>query len=261
MTFLKRVVGLLAFLLSLVFFCACAYGIVETWLLKPKLMQSMGQALGHVDDVLGVTAKGIGEVQTALAQASANLQDVKSASTKSEGDDASRRLALKLAAWKISNEFGFQISSIRATLTGVSQAAVVLDTLMQDFDKAPLKPVPKVDVERLQASTERLAEVGKSAQELAQLLSNPSDTGTAISSANVTTRTTPIEKTLKEVQAVAAEFEVKVADSKLRVEWLQPNAPNWINWGTLAATGVLFWIAVSQVSLMCHSWGWIKGLK
>jgi hypothetical protein len=258
MTFLKRIVGLLVFLLSIVFFGVCAYGIVEAWLLKPKLTQSTGHALSHVDEVLSVTANGIREVQSALAQANANLQDVKSTSSKSEGDDASRRLALKMAAWKISNDFGSQISSIRANLSGVSQAAVVLDTLVQDFDKAPLTPIPKVDVERLQTSSEQLAEVGKSAQELAQLLSNPSDTGTPLKPADVASRTTPIEKALKDVQAVAADFEVKVADSKTRVAWVQSSAPNWINWGTLAVTGVLLWIAISQVSLMCHSWGWMK---
>jgi hypothetical protein len=166
-----------------------------------------------------------------------------------------------LAAWKINNEFASQVSDARATLTSVSQAAIVFNSLVQDFDQAPLGSIPKVDVERLQASTERLSEVGKSAQELSGLLSRPSNQEAPMTAADLASRATPIENTLTEVQAVAADVEAHVTDVKTRVGWIRSGAPNWITWVALAVTGVLFWVAISQVSLMCHSWRWLKGVK
>ena len=53
--------------------------------------QSTAQILGHADELLDSTAKGITEVQTALVQARANLKEARDATSKPNGDDASRR--------------------------------------------------------------------------------------------------------------------------------------------------------------------------
>jgi hypothetical protein len=98
----------------------------------------------------------------------------------------------------------------------------------------------------------RLSEVAPAAWELSRMLG---ESGPEAAASDQLSR---VERTLKTMQGWIADFEPRLREVRQRTEELKSRTLPWITPAAVLVSGVCFWIALSQISLMCHACSWWK---
>src|SRR5262249_13891295 len=98
-----------------------------------------------------------------------------------------------------------------------------------------------------------LAEVGSAARELGRLL------GDAAPDSDAATQLSRVDRGLRKLQRLMPEYESRMEEVRQRTEQLRSRTFAWITPVAVLLSAVCFWIAVSQVSLLVHAWGWWTG--
>jgi hypothetical protein len=161
-------------------------------------------------------------------------------------------VALQFVASKLKRKTAPQLGNVRETLLGVSTAAEVINSLLADVNELPLARVSSLDSERLRGITAKLSKVGATAQQLGDLIDNGQPKEGEAAAERMRTH-------LEEVRASVGEFESRLDEIQERVTTLKSRFPHGIDVGAVAVSLVLLWLAVAQVSLLIHAWGWLRG--
>jgi hypothetical protein len=133
-----------------------------------------------------------------------------------------------------------------------SQAAVVINSVLEDVGNFPLMSVLGLDVGDLSQINSSLSHVESSAWELGRLFaeSEPEvDPGAQMSR---------IEQTLSAMDGLLTKYEAKVMQVRQRTDELKSRTLPWITPATILISLACLWIALSQISMLCHAWSWWK---
>src|SRR5262249_55591785 len=123
----------------------------------------------------------------------------------------------------------------------------------EDVGNFPFLSATGLDSGQLTELNNRLAAVGPAAWELSRLLGDPEgDAGDA------GTQFSRIDQALKAMQGLLAEYEPQLAQVRQRAEALKSKTLFWITPAAVLISAACFWIALSQVSVLCHAWSWWK---
>src|SRR5262249_6015476 len=133
----------------------------------------------------------------------------------------------------------------------VAEAAVVVNSVLEDVGNFPLLSVTGLDTDRLTEMGNRLGNVGPAAWELGRLLSEPES-----GSDTASTQLSRIDRTLQSMHGWIEGFEPRVAEVRLRTEDLKSRVLSGISPVAVVVSLVCFWVALSQVSVMFHAWSW-----
>src|SRR5262249_35253840 len=120
----------------------------------------------------------------------------------------------------------------------------------------PLLSVAGLDVDRLTEMNNRLATVGPTAWELSRLFGEPQPDADATS--GQLSQLSRLDQTLGTMQSLVADYQTQATQVRRRTEALQANLLRWITPAAVIVSVVCFWIALSQISLLCHAWSWWK---
>jgi hypothetical protein len=116
----------------------------------------------------------------------------------------------------------------------------------------PFLAAKGLDTDRLTAMNTRLAEVGPAAWELGRLLGAPKVDADAAGA-----QVSRIDQVVQTLEGLIAEYEPRLKEVRERTDELRSRSLWWITPGALLLSAVLFWIALSQLSLMAHAWSWL----
>ena len=130
---------------------------------------------------------------------------------------------------------------------------MVVNSVLEDVGNFPLLSVSGLDIDRLTEMNTRLADVGPAAWELSRLLG-----GTGPDSDAAADQLSRIDRALKALGGMIAEFEPRLTEVRQRAEGLKSRALPWVTPAAVLISVVCFWTALSQVSLMSHAWSWWK---
>jgi hypothetical protein len=140
-----------------------------------------------------------------------------------------------------------EIGNAHEKLHAVAEAAVVVNSVLEDIGNFPFLSAVGLEVGDLSQINSTLSQVESSAWELGRLFAENergSDSVTPMSR---------IEQGLTTLQATLATYELKVAEVRQRTLELQSRTMTWITPATIIISLACFWIAVSQVSVLCHA--------
>jgi hypothetical protein len=243
LTLLTGAVGLL---LSL----AAAIGV---WVVKEPVADRATRTFGRIDAALDVADRGLDQVKASLARAEERLAGVRqeqaNLAREPRGSGAARRLLARTVTLRVTPE----LDNAHETLHTVAEAAVVVNSVLEDVGNLPFLSASGLDVDRLAQINSRLAEVGPAAWELSRLLGDPepdSDAGAQL---------TRVERILEAVRGLVAEYEPQVARVRQQTEESRSRTLRWITPASALVSLVCSWVALSQVSLLAHAWSWWKG--
>jgi hypothetical protein len=256
MSAVTRVLGLLSVLLSVAFFVACVGGIVGAWMAKKPLTEGATRLFTRAEDVLGEIATNLRAAQEVLARAQASLGSVQRTSADVVADPKKNSPLVKVIVRQVATDIDPKVGDVRQKLGAVVDTATVVNTILDNLNEIPLVSVSRLDADRLQATSGQLTVLAEKAEQLRALLpetNNPDATAAAVQS-----RASDIQEVLSGLQAVAAEYEPRVVGLRDRVAEDKSRVAGWIHWGTIILTLVLGWLALSQVSMLCHGWGWLR---
>jgi hypothetical protein len=249
----KRIVATLTLLLSTAMLLLSLAGGVGVWLVKEPVTAKATHVFERIDAALDVAAQNLSQVKASFARAAESLdrarQDYRKLAQQPQRGTGLRRTLAQMVQRQIAPELG----DIHEKLHTVAEAAVVVNTVLEDVGNFPLLSTSGLDLGSLSEMNHRLAGVGPAAWELSRLLGGPEPDPDA--AGNELSR---IERTLKALRGWLAEFAPRLTEVRQRAEELKSKTLPWITPAAVLISVVCFWIALSQVSLMCHAWSWGK---
>jgi hypothetical protein len=159
----------------------------------------------------------------------------------------------RMLARTVQQRLAPELGDAHETLHQVAEAAVVVNSMLEDVGNFPLLATSGLDLDRVNEMNRRLADVGPAAWELSRLLGEPG----ADSDAQVSR----IESTLQTLRNLIADYQTQVTQVRERVDAVKAKLLFWMTPGAALISFVFFWIALSQVSVLCHAWSWLWGRR
>src|SRR5262245_16043597 len=250
---LKRILAGVAFLLSTAMLLLSAVVGIGVWVVKRPVTEEATHVFERIEAALDVADKALDQVKTSLARASERLDSAREEQRKlaqePQQGNALRRMMARTVQQLIAPEF----DDAHEKLHTVAEAAVVVNSVLEDVGSFPFLSVTGLDMDRLMEMNSRLAEVGPAAWELSRLLGE-SDPDPDAASRQVSR----VERTLQSMRGLIAEYEPQLREVRQRTEDLKAKTLPWVTPAAVVISVVCFWIALSQVSLMSHAWSWWK---
>ena len=268
MAIVRRSLGLGTLLLSILGLTICIAVIVGVWMVKSRVeavsnaaLEAADQALAFVDDKLGQVEETLKRGQqpvTLLSKAAERLQRQKP-EAKEEVTSLLRQLddtvfqELKSAeSW---------LDSAHAIAVGVDRVSEAVVT--SDYAAARQDTVGMALAERLQQSSESVAEILAKVQSLREELAQLRDTAVVSRevAARLLARAVFLEGRMNQLASGIEKLDVRVSEIRVDVGDLKQRVSWWTTAAALLLTLLPVWFAVSQVVTALQGWRLIRELK
>jgi hypothetical protein len=228
-------------------------GGVGVWLVKGPATAKATRVFGRIEAALDVAEQNLDQVKASLARAAERLDSAREEQRKLVQQPQPNSALRRMLARTVQQRIAPQLGDAHEKLHTVAEAAVVVNSVLEDVGNFPFLSVAGLDIDGLSEMNGRLADVGPAAWELSRLLGEP-----APDSAAESAQLSRIERALTTLQGWIAEFEPRLTEVRQRTEGLKSKTLPWITPAAVLISAVCFWIALSQVSLACHGWSWWK---
>jgi hypothetical protein len=249
----KRILAGLVLLLSaagLLLSLAAGAGV---WVVKGPVTDKATHTFARVEAALDVADQGLEHARTSLDRAVERL-DAARAEEKQRAAASKPGRARRLVARTLQQQLAPEVGNAHEKLHTVAEAAVLVNTVLEDLGNFPLLSRTGLDLDGLAELNGRLGEVAPRAWELSRLLG---ESGAPAPDAD--TQLSRIDRALKTMRAKITEYEAQVASVRQRTEQLKSQTLPWITPAAILVSLVCFWVALSQLSLLCRAWSWLRG--
>jgi hypothetical protein len=250
----KRALAGLTLLLSVAGLLLSLAGGVGVWVVEGPATAKATRVFERIDVALGVADQSLEQVKTSLARAAERLDGVREEQRKLAQGPRTSNPPRELLARTVRQTIAPELGTAHEKLHTVAEAAVVVNSVLEDVGNFPALSVPGLDLGRLTEINGHLAEVGPAARELSRLLGEPeadsSDAGNQLSR---------VDQTLKTMEGLIAQYEPQLAQVRQRTEALKSRVLSGITLAAVLVSLACFWIALSQVSMLFHARSWWKG--
>jgi hypothetical protein len=223
---------------------------VGVWVVKGPLTDRATHVFDRVEAKLVITEQGFDHVKSSLARAAERLdgarEEQRQLARQPQGFDVLRRKLARTVQQRIAPEVG----DANEKLHTVAEAAVVVNAVLEDVGNVPFLSAAGLDLDRLAEMNRQLADVGPAAWELSRLLGEPgqdSDAGAQLSR---------VDHALKGMGRLIDEYEPQVAQVRQQKEALKAKFFRWVTPASVLVSLACVWIALSQISVLCHAWSW-----
>ena len=243
----------LLILLGAAGFLLCVAGIAGCWIFRPSLSRRASQACERAEKALGVTADSLRQVAAALERARTDLDAIQAATGPADPRQPEGQAPRRTLARKLAGELTPRLDSARRGLNAVVETSVVLNSLLEGLDEIPLVHMTAVDSEQLRDVEGRLAALSASAQELQARL-GPAGPGDETGEFGARMR-----EALSRANTGVGGLIDRAGEAQARVAELRRRLPGWLTAAAVAATVLLFWGALGQLSLFVHGCSLYRG--
>jgi hypothetical protein len=231
-------------------------GGVGVWIVKGPTTDRVTHLIERVEAALNVADTGLDHAKSSLARAAERLDGVKEEQQKLSREPRTNSAMRGLMARTVRQRIAPEIGDAHETLHTVAEAAVVVNSVLEDIGNLPFLSTTNLDVGRISEINGRLSEVGPAAWELSRLLGEP---GSDSDPEAVNSQLSRIEQALKMMQGMVADYAGRIADARQQTAVLKDRILFWITPVSVLLSFICFWIALSQVSLMAHAMAWWRG--
>ena len=245
MKLLRRIAAGLACLLSLVGLIVSLAGAIGIWVIKEPVQRKTLELFGRVETKLDIAEKGLDQVQESLTRAAERLQNVNEERRKAAPQGQAGGVGRFLAR-TVQQRLAPELGNAQEKLHTVAEAAVVINSVRKT--SATFRCWKRrLDLTRLERNEQPACQWGPAAWELSRLLGETSAPRRCRPPrSNARCRTLP---------ALIADYRAQVAQVRQRVDAVKAKVLFWMTRAILISF-VLFWIAVSQVSVLFHARSW-----
>jgi hypothetical protein len=248
---MKRIMAVLTFVLASAGLLLSLAGALGVWIVKEPVSAKATHLFGRIDAALDIANQGLDYVKTSLARASEQLRNVKEEQRQLAQRPQQNNVLQRTLARTVQQKIAPEIGNANQKLHAVAEAAVVVNTVLEDVGSFPFLSVSGLDVGKLTELNNRLSTVGPAAWELSRLLGEPEPDQNACNQ-----QLSGMEQTLQRMQGLAAECEVQLTQFRQRKDQLQSWTLPWITPAAVLLSLACIWIALSQVSMLFHARAW-----
>jgi hypothetical protein len=249
----KRALAGLALLLSAAGLLLGLGGGVGVWVVKGPATAKATWAFERINGALEVADQSLGQVQASLARAAERLEGVREEQKRLTQGPRTGNPLRRVLARTVQQQITPDVSAAHEKLHTVAEAAVVVNSVLEDLGSFTPLSAAGLDLGRLTELNGRLAEVGPAAWELSRLLGEPET-----SSADASAQLSRVDQALGTMRRSVADYELQLAQVRQRTEALRSRVLTWVTPAAALVSFACFWVALSQVSLLSHAWSWWK---
>jgi hypothetical protein len=253
MTGLKRTLAGLMFLLAAIGLIATTAAGIGVWVAKPPVTNRATHLYARIEASIDVADQGLEQVQRSLTLALERLGSARDEQRRAAQQPSQAGGIRRTLARTVQRTLAPEIGDAQGKLHTVAEAAIVVNTVLEDVGNFPFLSAAGFDLERLTEMNNRLAGVGPAAWELSRMLGESPSNPTA-EAADV--QLSQIDQTLESMQRMLADFRTQVSQVRVRTETLKSRTLHWITPAVATASLICLWIALSQVCLMAHARSW-----
>jgi hypothetical protein len=253
MNFARRMVAGLILVLATAMLLISLAGGIGVWIIKQPVTEKVNRVVERVEAALEVAEGSLEQVKASLTRAQERLDSAREDQRKLAQEPQPGGALRRKLARTVQQRLAPELDDAHERLHTVAEAAVVVNTVLEDVGNLPMLSVSGLDLDRLSEMNRRLADVGPAAWELSRLLGDPGSDSDAAGN-----QQSQVERTVQTLLRFVAEFEPRLSDVRQRTDDLKSKMFRWLNPAAVVISGVCFWIALSQVSLMAHAWSWWK---
>jgi hypothetical protein len=253
MKFLKRILAGFTLLLAaamLVFSLAAGIGI---WFVRAPVMDQATTLLGRIEAALDAAGQGLNQVKASLGRAADRLNEVTEEQRELAREPRKSDKRRQLLAQKVQQRLAPVLGDSYAKLQKIAEAAVVINSVLEDVGNLPGLQVAGLEGNQLEAINSQLAAVSSSAWALSRLLGEPAS---AAGHDPVDEQLSQVEQSLQKIQTLLAQYEPRLTQVRQQTATLKARALGWITPGTFGIALVCYWIAFSQAVMMSRAWCW-----
>jgi hypothetical protein len=249
---IKRILATIALILAAAMLIVSLAAGIGVWFVKTPLTQRATSLFDRVEAALGIADQGLDQVKLSLDRAKTRLQAVyeeqEQLAREPQKKDASRRFLARSVQRSLAPEFG----DAQIKLQAVAEAAVVINSVLEDVGNVPGLNVPGLEGKHLEAINGHLATVSSSAWELSRLLADSS------SPAETNEQLSRVEQALQAMHGLVADYEPRLAQVRQRTAELRSRMLGLIGPATVGISIVCIWIALSQIIVLSRAHAWWK---
>jgi hypothetical protein len=259
MSIVRVFFAILVILVSVAVLLAALAGGIGVWVVKKPFTAGATRYFERANEMLGVAEQALSRVNSILAKAVESVKAIKDRHAKLSGENPEKRAAMDLLARRINREVAPRVEEARGRLEAITEIAAALQSVTSDLKDSPLGLIRPPDPDDLKRVSSQLSKVGTTSQELRDMLRDPKNgEGPA---GGVRSKMIDVEKLLESIQELTAEYQAKVTKLRDKLDNLHSEMEAWITPAALIVSAVLFWIAISQISLLIHACSWLRGRR
>ena len=253
MVICKRIVALLTILLGTAGLLLSLAAGIGVWVVKGPVTDQATHVFERIEAALDLADQGLDHANTSLARAAERLGSAKEEQRKLAQQPQKNSPLRRMLARTVQQKIAPEIGDAHETLHSVAEAAVVVNSVLEDVGNFPFLSIPGLDLDRLTKLNSRLSEVGPAAWELSRLFTEGEPNA---DSDSATTQVSRIEQALTTLQGSIAEYASQVTQVRQRTQDLKSWTLPWITTASVIVSVICLWIALSQVSVLAHARSW-----
>jgi hypothetical protein len=248
----RRILGAIGCLLAVTGLLLSLAAGVGVWVLREPVTARTTQIFGRIDVGLDLAEKGLEHARQSLTQAGARLEDVKQERMQPTRQPRKGDTSRKFLARTVQKKVGPELDDARQKLQAVAEAAVVVNSVLDELGSVAGISVPGFDTDRLAEISARLDKVAPAVWELSRRL------GEGEPDAEADAQLSGVEQGLQTLRERVGDYESQVGQVRQRETEIKARTLSWITPAAILLSLVCFWIALSQICILTRAWSWFK---
>lgn len=249
----RRILAALMMLLAAVMLLLSLGAGVGVWIIKGPTTARLEHTFERIDAAFTVADQGLEQVKSSLTRAQERLDAVRQEQRQAAAEPQRAGAIQRTLARTVQQRLAPEVGDASAKLHTVAEAAVVVNSVLEDLGNLPFLSASGLDTDRLGDMNNQLATVSSSAWELSRLFGEPTADTEAVDA-----QMNRIDSALKAMQGLVARYEPQLRQVRQRTDTLKAATLAWITPVATVISFVCFWIALSQISLIATARRWWK---
>jgi ABC-type transporter Mla subunit MlaD len=261
---LKRTLGLILVIISIVSLIISAGGIVALWSVRPAITVALQDTVTLITETLVTTHKALTVADTALQNASDTLTILSGSIDSLANSIGSTQHALSSVTLLIRQGLPKTIDAARTALASAQDTARVVDDFLSglsgiqflNINYNPDVPL-STSIGRIGTSLDDLpSQLAKLGDDLDSVNMNLPAVITTIRGLGTTLQ--DVDATLSEARAVIKEYAAQLTRTQTAVQPIGDSIPAYVTFFALALTFIALWIGAVQIIVLVVGWRWFK---
>ncbi len=231
----------------------CLTGIAGTWIVNQPMTDGLSKALTGVENVLNITGKGIGQVESELTGIQDRMGKINREIIRVGNDFTDNALASALIATITELKLGARIETAAEAIDLIRETAVSVNHLVKTANELPFLSIPTLPINKLRTIDNHLSEVLAAVQNMELLTADMKSGITEKAISSLASQTAKIDRAAEDIRASVAELRSSVDAARNTTARFKTNLAGWIDLASIIISLVFLWLIFAQLCLFIHS--------
>lgn len=260
MEVLKRILGIVSIIISVILIIACLAGVFFSWSINTPITNAITGVLTGFERVLTVADNSIERVNTKLFEAQTNIDTIEE-NVETAGEMLSENsIVYEVLDRTVGDELFPKIAAASDTVIAIRDSVISFNEILESLNDIPFVDVPTL-TEELDSAAESMAAVQSDAEEFRTELYAIKEEAISKPVAAITDRTTRISDELEATQQNLSNTQANINENIDSISSIKARVAGVIDLTSAALSFVFLWLAFGQVSLIVLAWNSLKAPK